>query len=476
MIRAASIRARNLFVLALTAILLAAQFSPLEVAPVLAEGQIVSNPNGGKATTPIQHLVVIMQENHTFDNYFGTYPGANGFPGGLRMPVDPKNAEAGYVEPWHIGDSTITDLSHSASTFTEQMNGGKMDAFVSALNRRNQDGRIAMGYYDDRDIPYYWNLADNYVLFDRFFSSAKDGSFANHMYWVAAIPPVTERGKDLSVHLADVPTIFDRLQEAGVSWKFYVQNYDPTITHRNLGTAGNRASQVVWVPLLNFDRFLDDPKLSSHIVDLSQYYTDLRAGTLPSVAYIIPSGASEHPPQNPATGERFVKTLIQELMRSSVWSSSAFMLLYDDWGGWYDHVAPPAVDQYGYGPRVPALLVSPYARKGFIDSTELDFTSVLKFIEENWSLKPLAARDAKANNFLTAFDFTQAPRQAEFLSLERASKAPVKNDPSRTIYTLYGLGLFVSLLAIAFAYLRPILSRMRFPSRTRDDVVKETTR
>ena len=111
-------------------------------------------------------------------------------------------------------------------------------------------------------------------------------------------------------YLADKPTIFDRLQEAGISWKFYVQNYDPTITYRNLGTSGNRASQVIWVPLLNFDRFLDNPDLASHIVNLDQYYIDLNNDDLPAVSYIIPSGASEHPPGSLETGQRFVKTLI----------------------------------------------------------------------------------------------------------------------------------------------------------------------
>jgi phospholipase C len=432
---------RKLFALIMVVLVGASQFSP-----ALAD----SNYQTPETQTPIKHLVVLMQENHSFDNYFGTYPGADGIPSGTKMPVDPKNPAAGYVEPWHIGNSTITDLSHSESTYREQYNDGKMDGFVSALNRRNQDGKVAMGYYDSQDIPYYWNLADNYVLFDRFFSSAKDGSFSNHMYWVAGIPPVTDRGQELSTKLANVPTIFDRLQEKGISWKFYVENYDPNITYRNLGKVGNRASQVVWVPLLNFDRFLDDPNLASHIVDLNQYYVDLRNGTLPSVAYIIPSGASEHPPQYPATGQRFVKTLVQELMRSSAWDSSAFLLLYDDWGGWYDHVAPPQVDQYGLGPRVPALLVSPFARKGYIDSTELEFTSVLKFIELNWGVASLAQRDAEANNFLSAFDFKQTPRQAIFLPSTPANVVAIRKPSVSLIYSAYGLALLLSLLAVGF--------------------------
>jgi phospholipase C len=418
------------------------QFMPA----LAASSQVEHQPS-----TPIQHLVVLLQENHSFDNYFGTYPGANGLPIGTKMPIDPNNLSAGYVVPWHIGDATITDLSHSSSTYAAQYNNGKMDSFVSALNARNQDGKLAMGYYDGTDIPYYWNLADNYVLFDAFFSSAKDGSFANHMYWVAAIPPVAPKGTELSDVLANVPTIFDSLQSAGVSWKFYVQNYDPNITYRTIGTSGNRSSQVIWVPLLNFDRFIDNPELSSHIVDLSQYFVDLQNGTLPAVSYIIPSGASEHPPSNLMSGQRFVKNILQELMRSSAWESSAFLLAYDDWGGWYDHVNPIQVDQYGYGPRVPAILVSPYAKNKYIDHTVLDFTSILKFIEQNWNIAPLATRDTNANNFLDAFNFNQAPRLPDFLPLTRVSPPVVKKDPSRVIYLGYGGALFLAISFVTIA-------------------------
>lgn len=407
-----------------------------------------------QAATPIQHLLVMMQENHTFDNYFGTYPGADGLPAGVQMPVNPADPKSGFVTPWHIGTSTITDLSHNSATYIEQYDQGKMDGFVSALNELNQNGKLAMGYYDGTDIPYYWNLAQNYVLFDHFFSSAKDGSTANHMYWVAGTMPQVQKGQQLSSLLTNVPTIFDRLQAAGVSWKFYVENYDPRINYRNQINQGNRESQVIWVPLLNFDRFLDDPALSSHIVDLSQYYVDLQQGTLPAVAYIVPSGASEHPPESPSSGMRSVKNLVQELMRSTSWSSSAFILLYDDWGGWYDHVAPPQVDQAGYGARVPGLLVSPYARKGFIDSTQLDFTSVLKFIEANWNVSALTTRDANANNFLEAFNFTQIPRQAVFLPASVGSAVLPQKAPAYVIFSTYGLAVLLTLLAIGFAAVR----------------------
>ena len=409
-----------------------------------------TNPDSTK--TPIQHLIVLMQENHTFDNYFGMYPGADGLPTDVKMPVDPNDPNTKYIEPFYIGDQSISDLNHSSKTFMLQYNDGKMDGFVYALNQVKQDGRISMGYYDGRDLPYYWNLADEFVLFDRFFSSAKGGSFENHFYWVSGGPPPDGNASTAQDEYSKLVTIFDRLNEKGISWKFYVQNYDPSITYRDLGNIGNRASQVVWVPLLNISRFIDDPELSKHIVDLSEYYTDLRDGTLPAVAYIAPSGASEHPPGSLQTGQRFVKTLIQNLMRSDYWQNSAFMLLYDDWGGWFDHVNPPQVDEYGYGFRVPGILVSPYARRGYIDNTQLDFTSILKFIEENWDVAPLTMRDTNANNFLEAFDFNQPPRKPYFISSTRDTSTTTSTPRTIIIYYAYGFALLIAFLVIGFAF------------------------
>jgi phospholipase C len=422
----------------------------LGLMPISAAAKAKALDQGTAAKTPIQHLIVLMQENHTFDNYFGTYPGADGIPAGTCMPVDPFDASnTNCVRPFHIGNSPITDLDHSQPTFKLQYNNGNMNGFVYALNQRNQNGTIAMGYYDGTDLPYYWNLADHYVLFDRFFSSDAAGSPENHMYWVAAIP-----GNSRVVTVGygdDVPTIFDRLEASGISWKFYVQNYDPTITYRTLSQVpGNRASQVIWVPLLNFDRFIDNPKYSSHIVDLNQYYTDLENGTLPAVAYIAPSGASEHPPGSVRSGEKFTKGLIQALLRSSAWDSSAFLLVYDDWGGWYDHVKPPKVDAHGYGFRVPALLVSAYARTGYIDHTQLDFTSILKFIEENWGVAPLTQRDANANSFVGAFDFSKPARAPLYLPLTRDIPKLNASPKRGVIYVAYGTALLFAGVMLAW--------------------------
>lgn len=401
------------------------------------------------ANTPIEHVIVLMQENHSFDNYFGTYPGANGIPPGTCMPVNPfDDAVTDCVEPFHLGDNGVDldDPDHSAATFRLQHNDGKMDGFVYALNQRNQDGRLAMAYYDERELPYYWNVAESYVLFDHFFSSAAGGSFINHLYWIAAAPDEPEAGVSLQAHLANTPTIFERLQEAGLTWKFYIMNYEPELTYRTMKDyPPNRQSQVIWAPLLAMDRFIDTPELNEHIADLSEYYTDLAEGTLPNVAYMVPSGPSEHPPSNVRSGQRFVKTLIQSLMQSPYWDTSAFIWTYDDWGGWYDHVPPPEVDAYGYGFRVPALLVSPYARRGHIESTTLDYTSILKFITDNWDLEPLAERDAAAKSIAGAFDFGAPPRPAAFLPFERPVEEEVKELRLIVIYVAYGGGLLTAL-------------------------------
>jgi phospholipase C len=411
--------------------------------------------------TPIKHFISLMQENHSFDNYFGTYPGADGIPPGTCMlvnPEDPNNKEC--IEPFHIGDMAVEDLDHTSNAHHQQYRNGDMNGFVYAVEQQGKDGRLAMGYYDDRDLPFYWNVADEHVLFDRFFTSAAGGSVRNHMFWVTGQSGSTGEHEAIPKEgWGDLPTIFDRLEARAITWKFYIQNYDPTITFRDRGK-GDRAAQVIWCPLLNYARYIDDPELNSHIVDLDEYFEDLENGTLPSVAYIVPSGASEHPPGSILAGQRFVKKLLNALMASSSWETSAFMWTYDDWGGWYDHVPPPEVGEFGYGFRAPALLVSPYAKEGYIDSTELDFTSMLKFIEENWGLDPLAERDANANNFLSAFDFEKGPRPPRIIPSVRATPPPP--PPNRTvIYAAYAAAYAIPGLIIGAAIVSGFVLTLR---------------
>jgi phospholipase C len=396
--------------------------------------------------TPIRHLVVLMQENHSFDNYFGTYPGADGLPPGTCLPKSFEDAKLGCVRPAHVGGRAIQGLASDPLLFADQFHGGLMDGFYAAYRKGRGLGGLPnpLGYYDARDLPYVWNLAGQYVLFDRFFSSAHGGSVWNHLFAISARPG-TPTGELPKAGYPDTTTIFDRLQSAGIPWRFYVKDYDPTNTIDN-PSADGRTSQLLQVPLLAMPRFVNSPQLSSRIVDMQRFYKDAQAGRLPAVSYIAPGSLSEHPPAKLILGQTFIRTIVTELMRSPQWKSTAFVLTYDSWGGWYDHVAPPAVDRYGYGFRVPALLVSPYAKRGAIDHATLDFTSILRFIEDNWRLAPLAQRDAQAHSIASAFDFSAPPRAPQLLSTGR-SATQVASVHTRIVYWAYG-GAFLLALAL----------------------------
>ena len=237
-------------------------------------------------------------------------------------------------------------------------------------------------------------------------------------------------------------TIFDRLERRGISWKFYVEDYDP---RRRIGAGGtpDTSAQAVRVPVLNMSRFVTRPRLLRHVVDLDDYYEDLRRGTLPQVAYIAPAGSSEHPPRRPESGQTLVRSLLTSLARSRAWPHSAFVWTYDEWGGWYDHVRPPA----GRGFRVPALLVSAYARRGVVDSTVLEHASILSFIEHNWGVRPLSRRDQRANDLTSAFDFGQPARAAAIIPASRSTNH--RAEPRRwVIYLWYGAAVLLGVALI----------------------------
>ncbi|WP_406471782.1 alkaline phosphatase family protein [Streptomyces sp. NBC_01615] len=373
--------------------------------------------------TPIEHFVYLMQGDRTFDHYFGTYPGAEGLPAQARQAIDPKHPDDGLVAPYPLHDATPVSPGAGPRLVQQQYNGGRMDSFVAAFERQGRDGRVAMGHYDRRDLPFYWNAADRYELFDHYFASSLDGTRANRAQWVTD-------GPDLSG-----ATLFDRLEEAGVSWKFYVQNYDPKKTYRTTSPT-DPATQTVRVPLLDVPRFVDDPELNSHIADLSEYYRDLERGTLPAVAYIASSGAGERSARSIPAGQRLVRQLTSQLMVSQYWSSSALLWSYDGSGGWYDHVKPPA----GRGLRVPALLVSPYTARGQVQHGQFEAASALRFVEENWGLRKLGGRTTEVRSLAAAFDFRSPPRQAELIPDDaREAALPVAHRPSPTpVYAVYG--------------------------------------
>ena len=425
------------------------------ILPVLIAALSLAVPSAASAavapTTPIRHVVVLMQENHSFDNYFGTYPGADGLPPGTCLPKSFQDATLGCSGPAHVGGRAVLGLGSDPGLFARQYHGGRMDGFVAAFRVGRGLGGLPnpLGYYDDRDLPYAWNLADRYVLFDRFFSSARGGSVWNHLFAISATPgnaaadALPRRGYPATT------TIFDRLEGAGLPWKFYVKGYDPTNTIDSPGV-GDRASQLLQVPLLAMPRIIHTPQLAAHVVDMEEFYRDAQAGRLPAVSYLAPGGMSEHPPSAPRGGQTFVRTVVNELMRSPDWESTAFVLTYDSWGGWYDHVKPPTVDRYGYGFRVPTLLVSPYARRGKIVHETLDYTSILRFIEDNWRLAPLSKRDASATSIASAFDFTAGARAPVLVSTDR-SVPPTNPVRTRVVYWAYGAAAVLALAMLAAA-------------------------
>lgn len=435
---------------ALAVLSVAAGMSTGAVSPAGASSAAAARPPAAK--TPIRHFVTLMQEDHSFDSYFGTYPGADGIPAGVCMPVRVGVPADGCVKPFAIGERPLGDLGHTQALFDAQYNAGQMNGFVAALSKGGVTNDLTMGHYARRDIPYAWNLVRRNVLFDRFFSSAAGGNVSNHMYWITGGPGALVGDAIPAEGWGATPTIFDRLEAAGVSWKFYVENYDPSITFRR-GREGKRGLQLVRVPLLGYARYVDDPKLFGHIAPISEYFEDLRRGTLPAVSYVVSSGSSERPPASVRSGQRFVRSVVDGLTASSAWPTSAIVVSYANWGGWYDHVVPPQVDQFGYGFRVPAFLVSPYAKVGVVDHAVLDFTSILRFVEDNWGLAPLAARDGAALGLASAFDFAAAPRPAAFVSAGRPA-ASVVHSPAGVVYASYVLAVLLVIALLAYAIRR----------------------
>jgi phospholipase C len=424
-------------------------------------------------STPIKHFIFLMQGGRSFDNYFGGFPGANGVPAGTCLPRVLGRPRHGCVKPFLLTGGQQPPLGASKSVIAGQYNHGKMNGFVAAYQRQGRNGSLVMGHYGQRELPYYWNAASRYVLFDHFFSSVRYGIRANRSYWVSAAAAPGGANAIPRRGYGKQPTIFDSLQAAGVSWKFYVEDYHPGETYRTASPV-NPETQTARVPLVDYRRFTQDPALAQHIVGLGQFYRDLSDGTLPDVAYLSSAaGDNERSARSIAAGQGLVRNLVTQLMESRYWDSSALLWSYDSSGGWFDHVRPPRAGHAALGFRVPALLVSAYARRGQVNHTVLDYASALKFIEENWRLPPLTSRDAKANSLASAFDFAAGPRPpalipagpsplARVLPAARPLPAPVMR-----IYLLYGAaaaGVLVFLLAASWPTLLAWLRRRRKPT------------
>jgi phospholipase C len=435
------------------------------VLAVLAQaGPAAAAPTRTGTATPIRHFVFLMQGGRTFDNYFGTYPGADGIPADacqLRVSGHPAD---GCVKPFALPAVQVPPLQAGPTTIKSQYNHGKMNGFVSAYESQGRSGTTAMGHYDRTELPLYWKVADNYVLFDHYFASTLAGSRSNRSYWVSAAASPGGAQRIPVGGYGNKPTIFDRLQAAGISWKFYVQGYNPHATYQSASRI-NPNSQTVRVPLLNYARFVDDPTLSKHIVGMDQYYRDLADGTLPAVSYIASSADNERSARSILPGQHLVRNLVTQLMVSRYWDSSALMWSYDGSGGWYDSVTPPRLGSATLGLRVPALLISAYARKGQVDHTVLSYPSALRFIEQNWHLTPLTSLDATSASLTSAFNFALGPRRPVILPpLPSSLSAQPKAAPAvRTavVYWLYGGAATLCVVLVLLALGLPAVTARR---------------
>ena len=492
------------------------RFSPI----VRAQAPAGSDLQGLRSK--IDHIVVIYQENRSFDHYFGAYqPPSGGRVEGLldrdgkidaRFDGLQKSAAGapykylpvpyqipGFAgarlenRPFHLtsyippGDNVPWDPLHHFFRMFAQIDQGKMDYFVAlAATGKHQffdkpenpspaetmfaestPSAAVLGFYTRQDLPDYYRLADEYVLFDHFFQAMSGGSTGNALYLVAGRsavslkvpggkmgslnPPVFDRPYDKSGILINdlppingptetfmgsldlsprpeeqtYPSIGDRLEAASLSWVWYNEGWN-TVKPWALKTAfgPGDGSVVVDTPegyLPHHNPFQYFPSWSRNVQagrmrDIEDFLEDAKNGKLPAVSFLKGTGSSDEHPANsaPRWGEQWVMRLLRAIGQSSLWEKTAVVITYDEGGGFWDHMAPPRPDDYGCGTRIPALLISPWTRRGYVDHRVADTTSVLALIEKRFGLQSLHTRDANAYDLLEGFDFTQKPRAPAF--------------------------------------------------------------
>ncbi|MFI5200814.1 MAG: alkaline phosphatase family protein [Candidatus Kapaibacterium sp.] len=421
-----------------------------------------STPKGIKK---IGHIIVLYLENHSFDNLYGEFPGADGLSNAKPQnytQIDTATGRPYATLPWndnhfqptpHLPDkyfnidqylppSALTlDLVHRYYQEREQIDGGKMDKFATISSAKG----LSMGYYHTSDFPIATQEAANYTLCDHCFHSALGGSWLNHVWLIAAATPKWEDApqsmravldgkgyikKDGAItpdgyiintvysvnepHPSDVnpkklipnltiPTIGDRLTAAHIDWAWYSGGWDDAL-------AGHPDSLFEYhhQPFMYFKNYADGTAAKAeHLKDEKDFVEAAKAGTLPAVSFWKPIGEwDEHPGySNVMAGEEHLEELINDIRNGPDWKDCVIIVTYDEHGGFWDHVAPPKLDKWGPGSRVPAIIISPFAKKHFVDHTQYETVSILSLIEKRWNLKPLSSRDARATPFTNALKF-----------------------------------------------------------------------
>lgn len=358
------------------------------------------------ARSKIKHIIIIMQENRSFDHYFGTFPGADGIPMKNGVPTvcvtDPQTGKC--LVPYHDPSDINYGGPHSAAYATMAIDGGKMDGFIQAVLKSRQttcsdpnapgctsstQGPDVMGYHDAREIPNYWAYAQNYILQDHMFEPNASWSLPAHLFMVSgwsakctnpldpmsctdALDNPQQRlvpgGTGAFYSWTDLTYL---LHKANVSWAYYLsKGIEPDCADGEMSCGQVTQTLTVpgiWNPLPNFTTVHQDNQLGN-IQPVTDFYKAAADGILPAVSWIVPEGQiSEHPPASVHAGQAYVTGLVNAVMQGPDWESTVILLAWDDRGGFYDHIVPPSVAENGYGLRVPGLVISAYARKGFID-------------------------------------------------------------------------------------------------------------
>ncbi len=369
----------------------------------------------GLACGPIKHVVLIIRENHSFDNLFGRFPHADG----TRSASIGSKKVSLNVTP----DELHVDLGHSSASALAAIDGGKMDRFYKILNAIQKGTDVADSQYLQQQIPNYWKYASRFSLADHFFSTVLGSSFPNHLVTVSgqnmgvtdnpthlgalrswgcdAGPGVSadayRSGKMVGVYPCfTAKTLVDEANAKKVSWKYYAPPQ---------GTFG-----YIWSTLDAFKQIRNSKQWRTNVVNPGQFDTDVKDGKLPAISWLTSDlKTSDHPPASICAGENWTVGRIDEIMQSPLWKSTVIVLTWDDFGGFYDHVAPPRTAPYELGPRVPTIVISPYARPHSIYRSRLDFSSIVKYVEDQFNLPHLAKFSRNVNSLAGMLDFKQKP-------------------------------------------------------------------
>jgi len=394
------------------------------VAPINATPIVSSN------TSPIQHIVVIMQENRSFDNLF------NGFPGADSAQIGMSGSTAVKLQPTNLGNGP--DLDHTHTGWWRQWDGGKMDGFAEAA-----PGLYAYSYVPQSQIAQYWTLAQEFTLGDRMFQANTGPSFVAHQYMIAGqsgqasenpnwsgawgcdapagttVALIGPNGTDLPGPFPcfDYQTMGDLLDAKSVTWlyyapgtndSFYIISAFDAIKHIRYGA--------------DWQKNVISPE--------TQVLTDIAAGQLAQVTWIVPTLNNSDHPGPPSYGPEWVASIVNAIGASPMWSSTAIFVSWDDSGGWYDHVPPPQVDNMGLGFRVPVIVISPYAKTGYVSHTQHEISSTLKFIEETFGVGSLGTRDSISDDFSDCFNYSQTPLAAPKIKTTHSAAFFLAQKPS----------------------------------------------